>query len=223
MKRINQAWRLFVESANGGISNLKFGELTRPTFIKFLEEDLHFIDLDFETIPDHPFPENESQQVRDEIEHIIQTSKKSTLSKKELATLDKRATNLFFDFMSENGVHYDKEFLSHLSDDISRFAIKMKMKYQRPRPAQLAPALGYEFSDIPTSSDDSPSYPSGHTLIAWSLALYLSERNPDHKDGFYDIARKIEESRIIRGAHFLSDNVFAKLLARKYVVPNIKE
>jgi hypothetical protein len=223
MKRYNRSWHLFLESVQGGVSNLKFGELTRPMFVKMLGEKMRLIAASPEDIPEHPFPKNDSEEVRREIEHIIKKAKESPFDNKELIMLDKRATNSFFEFMDAEGVQYDKDFLKELSDDTSRFALKLKMKYQRPRPKQLAPLLGYEITDIPTSTDDSPSYPSGHALVAWTLALYLSDKNPEHKEGFYDLAGKIEDSRIIRGAHFLSDNVFAKLVARKYVVPSIKE
>lgn len=223
MKKYNRSWHLFVESSQEGVASLKFGELVRPMFIKMLDEKIRLIEISPEDIPDQPFPANDSDEVRREMEHIIRKANENPFDDKELIMLDKRATNSFFDFMDREEISYDKEFLKELSDDVSRFSIKLKMKYQRPRPKQLAPLLGYKVSDIPTSTDDSPSYPSGHTMVAWTIALYLSDKNPEYKEGFYDLAGKIEDSRIIRGAHFLSDNVFAKLIARKYIVPNIKE
>lgn len=50
-----------------------------------------------------------------------------------------------------------------------------------------------------------------------------NEKIQSIKEGFYDLAGKIEDSRIIRGALFLSDNLFAKLIVRKHIVPSTKE
>ena len=97
------------------------------------------------------------------------------------------------------------------------------MRYNRPRPEQLGPMLGYDIKSMKTDTDDTPAYPSGHTAQAWTMALYLADKHPDHKEGLYDIAKKIEDSRIIRGAHYPSDNVEAKKMAEKYFFPNIKE
>jgi len=55
------------------------------------------------------------------------------------------------------------------------------------------------------------------------MAYYLSDKHSDHQQSFFDIAEKIEKSRIIRGAHFPSDNKEAKKIAKKYLYPNIKD
>ncbi|MCR4859047.1 MAG: phosphatase PAP2 family protein [Bacteroidales bacterium] len=49
------------------------------------------------------------------------------------------------------------------------------------------------------------SYPSGHTLRAWSAALLLSEINPAAADTLIGRARMVGESRVIAGAHWQSD------------------
>ena len=223
MSKSTKTWQIFLESLQEGVSELKFGEITKPTFVKMMDEKIRLIDFDPDDVPDRPFPKNDSDEVKREIQHIIKKMSDDSFDRKELIALDKKAMTQFFDYMDEEGLRHDRDYLLDLSDDISRFALRLKMKYQRPRPEQLAPLLGYELKDVPTSTDDSPSYPSGHTLVGWSIALHLSDKYPEHKAAFYDIAGKIEDSRIVRGAHFLSDNVFSKLLARKYVVPNIKE
>ena len=218
-----KSWQLFLESLQEGVSGLKFGELTKPRFVKMVDEKIRLIDFNPDDVPDRPFPKNDSEEVKREIQHIIRKMSDNSFDRKELITLDKKAMTQFYEYMDEQNLKYDRDYLEELSDDMSRFALRLKMKYQRPRPDQLAPLLGYELKDVPTSTDDSPSYPSGHTLVGWSIALHLSDKYPEHKAAFYDIAGKIEDSRIVRGAHFLSDNVFSRLLARKYVVPNIKE
>ena len=49
------------------------------------------------------------------------------------------------------------------------------------------------------------SYPSGHTIRAWSAALVLSEINPDAAEALFARAFVSGESRVIAGCHWQSD------------------
>ena len=113
--------------------------------------------------------------------------------------------------------------LENIIKDVAIITLKLKVRYNRPRPEQLGPLVGYDVRSIKTETDDTPSYPSGHTAQAWTVAYYLADKFPEHKDGLHAIAEKIEKSRIVRGAHFPSDNKEAKRISKKYLVPNIKE
>lgn len=49
------------------------------------------------------------------------------------------------------------------------------------------------------------SYPSGHSMVAWSWGLILAELNPAKADPLLTLGRESGESRVICGVHFLSD------------------
>ena len=49
------------------------------------------------------------------------------------------------------------------------------------------------------------SYPSGHTIRGWSVALLLAEINPDAAGAIYSRGWDYGESRVIVGAHWQSD------------------
>ncbi len=49
------------------------------------------------------------------------------------------------------------------------------------------------------------SYPSGHTVRAYALALTLSKLYPDHRATFLAKAHQFAESRVICGMHWASD------------------
>lgn len=49
------------------------------------------------------------------------------------------------------------------------------------------------------------SYPSGHTIRGWSMALLLAEINPDAAEAIYAKGWEYGESRVIVGAHWQSD------------------
>ena len=49
------------------------------------------------------------------------------------------------------------------------------------------------------------SYPSGHTIRAWAMALLLAEINPDAQDALLKYGYEWGQSRVIAGFHWQSD------------------
>ena len=87
---------------------------------------------------------------------------------------------------------------------IERIRFRPKAHYFRMRPY----ARFHEPSIFP--QDDAwlateGSYPSGHTIRAWSAALILSEVNPAAAEALFHRAEESGESRVIAGCHWQSD------------------
>lgn len=57
------------------------------------------------------------------------------------------------------------------------------------------------------------SYPSGHSMTAWSWALVLTELSPAKADPLLTLGRESGESRVICGVHFISDVEAGRTLA----------
>ena len=57
------------------------------------------------------------------------------------------------------------------------------------------------------------SYPSGHTVRAWSMALLLVEVNPAAQDALLKYAYEWGQSRVIAGFHWQSDVDASRMLA----------
>lgn len=57
------------------------------------------------------------------------------------------------------------------------------------------------------------SYPSGHTIKAWGMAMILCELNPDVQDELFKLAYEYGQSRVIAGFHWQSDVDASRLLA----------
>ena len=208
------------------VKNLKFGEVTKPKLIKRLGEQPRYIDVDISEIQSGSFPANDSEEVRQELKQVTREMsqfEEDGWTDDDMEETDLKPLQIFTNFLDSEGIHHDADFLEELYTDVARIVIKLKVFYNRPRPEQLGPLLGFDFSAVTTSTDNSPSFPSGHTMQAWTLAHYLSNKHPEHKSGFYDIARKIERSRLVRGAHYPSDNGLSKFVAKHHLAPNIKE
>ena len=91
-------------------------------------------------------------------------------------------------------------------------ATNLKNTYQRRRPYVVfsEPTL------IPEEEDElrnTGSYPSGHTMRGWGMALLLSEINPDAQDKILKKGYEWGESRVIAGYHWQSDTDASRLLA----------
>jgi undecaprenyl-diphosphatase len=76
----------------------------------------------------------------------------------------------------------------------------LKRLSHRPRPCQLAPHCWAKV--LPP---DQFSFPSGHTMTAFSIALVVSYFYPGLEGALYFLAISIGVSRVILGMHFLSD------------------
>lgn len=59
----------------------------------------------------------------------------------------------------------------------------------------------------------SGSYPSGHTVRGWGMALVLAELNPERQDTLLKAGYEWGQSRVIAGYHWQSDVDASKLLS----------
>jgi acid phosphatase (class A) len=68
------------------------------------------------------------------------------------------------------------------------------------------------------------SYPSGHSMTAWSWALILTELAPTRADALLTVGRESGESRAVCGVHYISDveagrTLGAAMVARLHADP----
>src|SRR5260370_14291331 len=85
----------------------------------------------------------------------------------------------------------------------------LKRLSQRPRPCQIEPHCWSKV--LPP---DKFSFPSGHTMTAFSIALVVSYFYPSLEGVLFFLALSIAVSRIVLGMHFLSDVLSAGCLRR---------
>ncbi|QKQ98114.1 phosphatase PAP2 family protein [Candidatus Nanohaloarchaea archaeon] len=61
-------------------------------------------------------------------------------------------------------------------------------------------------------STTTSSFPSGHSAVAWTLAVILSGRKPGLRPYLYTMATLICFSRLYLGVHFLFDVIAGALI-----------
>ena len=100
------------------------------------------------------------------------------------------------------------------------FVTKMlKWKYNRARPAQIAPEIINKQNGtlLHSESAATPAYPSGHAVQAYYLAKILARKFPAKTHAVMEIATKCANIRIMAGHHYPSDRDFGWWVVDHYL------
>jgi acid phosphatase (class A) len=84
-------------------------------------------------------------------------------------------------------------------DAIAGFTVVKNANPDRKRPFLSAPGPVCLANTGNLASN--PDYPSGHTVVGWSVALVSAELMPDHATGILIRGRAFGESRVVCGVH----------------------
>jgi hypothetical protein len=224
MNKIFKNWNtLLKESKKKKIEDLKYGELTLKRHKDLVSQLPKFIDIELSDIPIVEFPSNNSLTTKSELRNVFKKMSEKDMDQDILKKTDEDPLSMFTDLLKKEKIKFSFKKLDQIYKDVSKIILKLKVRYNRPRPEQLGPLLGFDIKSLKTDTDNTPSFPSGHTAQAWTMAYYLSDKHPKHEKSFHKIAKTIEDSRVIRGAHYPSDNKEAKKIAKTYLYPNISD
>jgi acid phosphatase (class A) len=177
------------------------------------------------------FPANSSDQTRAELDYMLQLQHKRTKAETTRAEyianigswpniinpLDsdyaENRRQLFYIAEPVGSWFNDQHFpaitqlLLNCIQDIRVTEFRLKRYFKRPRPYHLEPALH------PLARINSPSFPSGHTLWAFTEALIFSEIIPEKREEFIARAEEVRWSRELMGIHYPSDNEASRIIA----------
>ena len=161
-------------------------------------------------MPDRPFPGNASRQTLEELKYLVKQEgdDESIKEHDDVAKVFKKKHK-------ELGLEFNKDEIKELLRQSAKHLMELKYKYNRPRPHQLAEFYGLDVSKFNLESMKTPSYPSGHATQGYLMGEFYSERYPEHREEFMEVAEDVAESRIKAKAHFPSDKKFGKELAEK--------
>ena len=130
----------------------------------------------------------------------------------DIAVMAKMFSAAFGKELSDEGTPLTLKLLRRSIITIRRSATHPKATYMRVRP--------YVYYDEPTLIPDheerernTGSYPSGHTVRGWGMALVLAQLNPARQDEILLAGYEWGQSRVIAGYHWQSDVDASRLLA----------
>lgn len=198
----------------GSVDDIRFPEenWSQP-LINSMEVPLNFLDKSFSVSLDAP-AKNSSQAVNDELAYLRDLQEKRTPEQVELIKKE-NATGVIGPFADRGFIkpetHTNTLFLlARVDRDMAYFTIREKLRYQRPRPSQLAGDLEPAIENPPHAS-----YPSGHAAQAFVIALVLSMLDPRREDDYKELARDIAWRRELAGVHYPGDSAAGRKLAQQ--------
>jgi acid phosphatase (class A) len=159
-------------------------------------------------------PEANSDQAKQEIEQMLKLQAHRTADEAKRCQDEESFTPFTFSqvlgsWFNPDDLPETAEFLSQVTSQAAAVSATAKDYYNRPRPyavdARIDPCLG---------RPESPSYPSGHSTDAMTLALVLSEMFPEHKDALIAQGKQIGDDRVLGGVHYPSDVDAGRILAK---------
>jgi acid phosphatase (class A) len=177
------------------------------------------------------FPANSSAQTRAELNYLLSLQKSRTpeeikraeyianigawptiLNPKDSGYVENRRQLFYMSQPVGQWLNPDEfpaitKLLMNCIQDIRATEFRLKKHFVRARPYHLEPDLQ------PLARINSPSFPSGHSLWAFSQAYLFSIVMPEKKDNFIDMAEEVRWSRELLGIHYPSDNEASKVIS----------
>lgn len=123
--------------------------------------------------------------------------------------------------LEKAGLEWDEVWFKQLIDEAASITIRLKYRFNRPRPFQLGPKVGLNVCKEQSSTAKTPAYPSGHSAQSRLVALVLAKQYPELEKKLIKIADEISLSRLVGGHHFPSDIEYGEFLG-KWMADNIK-
>jgi hypothetical protein len=168
-------------------------------------------------------PKNNSLSTSKELEIVAEATKKRSNKAVELVyKVDDDPLHLFFDFLESKSIKENRGEFDQYYNLVEPYTYALKYYFNRPRPEQIAPYLNTKINVLYTETHHTPAYPSGHTIYAAIAAHLFSEKYPQYRKEFFELAKQAGIARILQGVHYPSDNK-AGMIVSEFLFPKVKE
>ena len=160
------------------------------------------------TLPPHPSSKDEIQEVRDAMD------KRTPKDVESAGNHDRVPFYAIKKYCEDNGlIFHDDEF-----EDIIYQATPVigyfKKQFNRKRPIEIDSTL----NTLPSSTNKTPSYPSGHACQSRLVARYVEAKFPEHSEGLLKAGNEGGWGRVQAGFHYPSDYHIGNLLGEKMFI-----
>tara|TARA_Y100000592_G_scaffold3055_1_gene4471 strand:- start:784 stop:3561 length:2778 start_codon:yes stop_codon:yes gene_type:complete len=190
---------------------MKFG----PQFEKYRDRQLKILEVNYDNIKISSPPKDLSHVTTMELDEVEDIVKENKLPRSIIKVADKSPVKLFTATAKKYRLDPLSEEAQILSEDWNTIAFYFKDKFKRRRPEEILKEHDKEFPINAPSSAESPSYPSGHSMLGYGLAEFYKEKYPYLAEEWDNIADVIAHSRLQLGVHFPSDNKASKRIVEQ--------
>lgn len=191
---------LFNETSDHGVAKKHLKRISRScNELKGFEE----------LIPNIKYPTEGTKQFDDDIGEVRRCIKNPSLNNVFLKMSDDSVESIYEKYLNDNDLKFDWDSTDRLVKDLDTVILRLKYRYKRPRPKEYFKRKGESLSIVDASS---PSFPSGHTAIAYLLSSVISNEFPEHRMSLQTLAEMIAQSRLENGAHFPTDITAGRFL-----------
>ena len=147
-------------------------------------------------------PDLGGEEERAEIRILRRAISGASSADKDFANIaDRKPVDIFKSFCQKNNLPFDDEYFRDLNSQLKTPILKLKYRFNRPRPWQIDRSQNTNSYD----SAKTPAYPSGHAIQSHTIANILSKLYPKFKESLKMLADRISLSRIQAGVHYPSD------------------
>ena len=117
-------------------------------------------------------------------------------------------------YCKENNLEFDKDEMKDLIKQATGIIGYFKGSFNRNRPVEVEPTL----NTVPSETNQSRSYPSGHAAQSRLVARYVAEKNPAHNENILRAGNECGWGRVKAGFHYPSDYHTGNLLGEKMFI-----
>ena len=203
----------FVTKQDVDLDDIIYGTPSR-SHLKRMKKPVELFDLKLEDLNiKEPHP-NSSKEVIQELRTLQDQTKNVDDDLKEI--IDRQDEDVLKDLITycdKNNLDYDKDFLDEVIKETAVYINHLKYKFNRPRPRQLGELVNIPIIQQKGKASNTPSYPSGHSIQARIIALFLGREHPKHREELLKLAEEIGVNRIRGGFHYTSDHEVGRLVA----------
>ena len=157
------------------------------------------------TLPKFPRSEDEMSFIRDKI---------ATRTAEDVTSIRNHDEEPFYairQYCEKNDISFDKEKMMELMGESAKIITNIKDSFNRIRPFELDKKL----NTLPSKTNTTRSYPSGHSTQARLVARIVARDNKKHEIELLKAGDECGMGRIKAGFHYLSDHEAGKLLGEK--------
>ena len=154
---------------------------------------------------DMPEPEEVSE---DKIDYVIsEIETRTPFWEASVKAHDEDPSYAVKQFCNENGLDFPGREVYQLENEAIETIKFFKRKFSKDRPYEAARKLGMpELDRLPSKTNKTRSYPSGHSTQGYLAGLYVANKYPDYSDGIMTAGLECGIGRIKAGFHYLDDH-----------------